>query len=134
MYIIPGDPCPWARAAPARHGGMYDTQKKIKFSWGILLRNQHALIARTRSTPLYQGALAMQITWYMPMPQSWSTAKKKRMLGKPISVKPDLDNLEKLLLDTCKGILYKDDAQVARVCKQKIYSDNPRTEFMVDEI
>lgn len=36
----------------------------------------------------------------MPMPPSWSGAKKRRMEGQPHRQKPDLDNMIKAILDT----------------------------------
>ena len=40
-----------------------------------------------------------KITFFLPMPQSWSKKKREEMNGKPHQQKPDKDNLEKALLD-----------------------------------
>ena len=40
------------------------------------------------------------ITFYIPMPESWSKKKKIRMNEKPHQQTPDKDNLEKAFLDT----------------------------------
>ena len=48
------------------------------------------------------------VTFVLPMPASWSVAKKAHMDGKPHRQKPDKDNLEKGLLDA----IYADDAHV----------------------
>ena len=42
------------------------------------------------------------ITFCMPMPKSWSKAKKERMLGKLHKQTPDIDNLLKGLLDAIR--------------------------------
>lgn len=44
----------------------------------------------------------------MPMPQSWSKKKRTLMDRKPHKQKPDIDNLEKALLDA----LFDDDAHI----------------------
>ena len=48
------------------------------------------------------------VTFYMPMPQSWSKKKKDEMQLKPHQSRPDLDNLLKALLDS----IYEDDAHI----------------------
>lgn len=46
-----------------------------------------------------------KITFYLPMPKSWSKKKKDEHFGQPHLQKPDKDNLEKALLD---GLLDED--------------------------
>lgn len=58
------------------------------------------------------------ITFYMPMPESWSMKKKTSMDGTPHKTKSDLDNLLKALFDA----VYKDDAHIWRVTAKKIWS------------
>lgn len=41
----------------------------------------------------------MRLTFYLPMPPSWSLAKRARLDGTPHQQKPDLDNLTKAFLD-----------------------------------
>lgn len=49
-----------------------------------------------------------KVTFWMPMPLSWSAKKRSEWAGKPHMNKPDKDNLEKALLDS----IYKDDSVV----------------------
>lgn len=46
-----------------------------------------------------------KVTFYLPMPVSWSKKKKKAMDGQPHTQTPDKDNLEKAFLD---GLLKED--------------------------
>ena len=39
------------------------------------------------------------VTFYLPMPKSWTKAKREKMNGQPHQQRPDKDNLEKALLD-----------------------------------
>lgn len=50
---------------------------------------------------------AMRISFRIPMPTSWSKRKRDSMRGKPHRQRPDLDNLEKALLD---AVLTEDSA------------------------
>lgn len=43
------------------------------------------------------------VTFTMPMPKSWSEAKKERMNHTPHQQTPDVDNLTKALLDSVFG-------------------------------
>jgi len=61
------------------------------------------------------------ITFYIPMPKSWSREKKFIMLGKPHQAKKsnDIDNLAKSLFDS----VFDDDSQIWDVRLTKLWSD-----------
>jgi Holliday junction resolvase RusA-like endonuclease len=43
------------------------------------------------------------ITFTLPMPPSWSKAKRLEMNGRPHQQKPDIDNLLKSVMDSLRG-------------------------------
>lgn len=63
----------------------------------------------------------VQLTFYMPMPQSWSNKKRTAMLGKPHQQKPDIDNLSKAVLDA----LCLDDSYIYSLHAEKYWADEP---------
>jgi len=67
------------------------------------------------------------MTFFLPIPPSWSGKKKIQFEGQPHRSKPDKDNLEKAVLDALK----EDDSGVwdGRVTKR--WSANPRIEITV---
>lgn len=69
------------------------------------------------------------LTFYLPIPKSWSAKKKLAHEGQPHRQKPDKDNLEKGFLDA----LYEDDSGVwdGRVTKR--WSAHPRIEITLTE-
>jgi Holliday junction resolvase RusA-like endonuclease len=75
-------------------------------------------------TPSERPILA-DITFYMPIPNSWSQIKKERMNGAVHKSKPDIDNLIKGLFDSLNKIVWKDDNLVYEVHSKKVYSFNP---------
>lgn len=83
----------------------------------------------------YQGALQIDITFYMQMPKS-SAIKTKQMLNQmilPIK-RPDIDNLSYLVVNAMKGIIYEDDSQIVDLNLHKRYGENPKTIIKVIEL
>ena len=58
-----------------------------------------------------------KITFYMPMPKSWSRKKKDYMMAQPHQQRPDRDNLEKAFED-CFG----EDSRFWSVWATKLWS------------
>lgn len=84
--------------------------------------------------------LDIEIIAYYPIPKSTSKKKRKEMLEHRLrpTVKPDLDNVAKLIYDALNGVAWYDDNAIvdARVQKfdarvQKFYSDEPRVEVSI---
>ena len=71
-------------------------------------------------TPLLKGGLFASIIFYMEMPMSWPTWKYTVAMYEPEAiahtVKPDLDNLAKGILDALNEVVYKDDNQIIDMC------------------
>ena len=75
------------------------------------------------------GGIEIQVTFYLPRPKSLS----KSYAG-PHLKKPDLDKLQRALLDALKGVLYEDDSQVVFMEAWKFYAaigTEPRAEITV---
>ena len=71
----------------------------------------------------------MDLQFDLPIPPSWSAAQKeKARLGLILpDMPPDLDNLEKSVLDGCSGIVFRNDAQIVQVTKCKRFGVEPKT-------
>lgn len=121
VYVLYGNPVAWARPAPARNH-MWDTQKQLKFQYGINLKQQHD------DEPLLDGPLHLEIKFYFHIPRT-SHKKVRQLPGDYHIFTPDLSNLIKLIEDVGSGILYKDDALIASMRAAKLYDETPRIEF-----
>ena len=66
----------------------------------------------------YRPSFELMMEFEMPMPKSWPESKKKKMVGEPHQQTPDIDNLEKAILDS----LFEDDKKVHKVMATKIWS------------
>lgn len=104
----------------------WDPDSKLKegFKWQI--KSQY------RDEPL-TCPIAMDVTFYMPIPESTSGIKKRQMVNGVIYhiKRPDIDNMEKAILDILNGIVLKDDSQIVELRAKKIYSDKPGTSIRV---
>lgn len=74
-------------------------------------------------TPL-QGRIAIAYTLYPHRPQDWQTRQRKLGDAWHDSVQCiDLDNAQKVLLDSLKGIAFEDDAWVRRITAERAEPD-----------
>jgi len=75
--------------------------------------------------PLLTGAVKVDVVFFMPRPKYHFDKLgviKKQYEHTPHIVKPDRDNLVKLLYDCLSGIVYKDDCQINDGLPQKVYA------------
>lgn len=125
--IIPGKPIAKERPRFSKRG-TYSRQKdqERKVQWEIKKLLPIGL------EPLEDCALALDLTFYIPYPKSWSE-KKKKLEVFPIT-RPDCDNYVKFYLDSLNGIIYKDDNLIVEINATKIYSENPRTVIFIAKL
>ena len=73
----------------------------------------------------------LQITAFMKIPKSVSKKNRQLMIDGVIrpTVKPDWDNIGKLVADALNGIAYDDDKCIVDAQVRKFYSEYPRTEI-----
>ena len=79
----------------------------------------------------YDGAVAMLIYAYYPIPKS--AKDKAKMLSGEIrpQVRPDSDNCGKIIADSLNGIAYKDDSQIVELRVYKYYADEPCVKVLI---
>lgn len=82
------------------------------------------------------GALSVDVRFYRPIQKSISKIERqRRLLGESLpTVKPDIDNYIKAILDALNGIAFHDDKQIVVLYARKIYSYKPRTEIEITKI
>lgn len=98
--------------------------------------NFRAQAVKVKPERPFEGPVALELKFFRGVPRSWSKRKKERALSCEIlpAVKPDVDNLAKLVKDALNGVFWRDDAQVVRLTAEKKYSDVPRTEVTIKEV
>jgi len=90
--------------------------------------SETALSVRERGVEPWRGyPVRIDLAFYFARPKS---AKKR--IG--MTVKPDLDKLQRAVFDAITGILIHDDAQITSVTARKHYGDPERVEITVEEL
>ena len=131
-FTITGKPIQQQRHRVARNGRMYDPNHKDK--------NQIWLqIANHKPRKPFVGDVMIKVIFTIPYPKKfYRTGKYKHLLKDNIpeyvSVRPDLDNYLKLLLDVMNKGFYVDDSQVVKLQAEKVYGRKGETEVVIEEI
>lgn len=126
-FVIPLDPEAAARARTARNGHHYNPQRQLINTLRIYIDSQF-------DGPLLgEHPLEFNATFYFARPK---THAKMKSPPRYKTSRPDLDNLEKLILDLCNETVYQDDAVICKNSTTKEYcNDNkPRTVFTFTEL
>ena len=92
-------------------------------------RNDFAEILNELDVELTEGLLYAKLDFFMQIPKSWSNKKKLAKEGKYADNNVDVDNLVKACLDSCEGVFYENDKQVAMIRARKFYSVDARIEM-----
>lgn len=131
--IIEGNPVAKGRPRFTKRGFAYtpaktkSAEEAIAWAWKEITKN---------NIYLENKPIRLHIDFYREIPKSTSKKRKIMMENKEIlpTVKPDIDNYLKLVLDGLNGIAYKDDNLICDLRTRKFYSENPRIEIEMSEI
>ena len=119
--IVPGIPVSKLRARITRRGFAYTPRKTAVFE------NRVALCAcRRRPNTPFDCALSVDITFYFPKPKS----RKKYPYP---SVKPDIENCTKSVIDALEGMIYTNDSRIVDLNIRKRYGD-PKTIIKIEKM
>lgn len=130
---IPGDPVSKQSFRYTRSGIKYKDKK-------VVVQEAYIKLIATSVKPetLLMGPLRVSIIVYISMPRYILNSKKKRAFAIAQKLlptkKPDCDNITKLILDALEKVIYNNDSQICVYNFQKFYSDNPRTEIIIEEL
>lgn len=122
--VVNGSPAPQGSKVRGRHGGMWESSKKVA-PWREAVRSETQAVA---SVP-FDGPVQATIDFYLPRPKGhYGTGKNSSVLKAsspafPNKV-PDIDKLCRSTLDGLKeGGAYLDDCQVVVLRARKLYAD-----------
>jgi Holliday junction resolvase RusA-like endonuclease len=123
---VPGQPQGKGRARFAKIGGFmraYTPEKTVAYEGLIALAGEKVMGGRER----LDGPVDLKVAAVFQMPKGWSQKKRLAALLNPHwhTGKPDGDNILKAVGDGLNGIVWRDDAQIARCSISKAYGEVP---------
>ena len=123
---IPGKPRAKGRPRAGQHG--FYTPKETEAEEAYV--RQLGSKAMQGRAPMV-GPVRITLDAVFDMPMSWP-ARVREMRTLPHISKPDLDNIEKLILDALNEVVFADDAQVCEVRKTKRYGEGERVDVIIE--
>lgn len=111
------------------NGHSYDPLSTYKKIFKLKL---DPLIEQYIKNPLL-GYCYIEIDKYIKLPKDSNKLQKEKAKEKLYlpTIKPDNDNIEKILFDILNDKIYKDDSQIVENRTRKYYDEIPRTEIRV---
>jgi Holliday junction resolvase RusA-like endonuclease len=127
MIVVHGKPRGKMRPRFTRNGHSYKDPKDVEYEKQI----QEAFISSGEVKR--DGYVSINIDAFYQIPKGTSKRVKALMIEGKIRpvVKPDLDNIAKIVLDALNGYAYKDDNQVVDCYVSKWYSEDARIQIKI---
>ena len=118
-FTVPGKPVAWQRVEPGRGGRPHDTARNREEKARI------GMLARLAGARPVSGGVELWVTFVFRRPRCHFLRDGTLRPDAPMVhfVKPDADNLLKLVKDALTGVAYCDDCQVARVHMAKEWTE-----------
>lgn len=95
-------------------------------AWREAVRAEAFVALHTKRARPIDGAVSVSLVFYFPRPQRGARGLVYK------ATKPDTDKLARSCLDSCAGLLYRDDAQVAELHATKLFTDDGRPRCVVE--
>lgn len=137
-FEVPGNPVGKGRPRVCVRGGKthaYTPQKTVDYA--ELIRQYFTL--KTRGVELENSMRkpkCITILACYNIPGTFSRLRRNAALSgtlRPV-VKPDIDNIAKVVLDSLNNLAYKDDAQVVRLILEKQYAIEPCVVVTIEDL
>lgn len=131
-FKVSGDPQGKGRARHTVRGGIVRTYTPTKTEKYENVIKQFAKIEMIGKA-VFSGPVVLQLTARFPIPKSWTKTKKAQAAAGEIypTVKPDFDNIGKVIADAMNKIVYLDDSQIVCSIINKVYSKEPGIDVLV---
>lgn len=125
FFVIMGIPKAQGRPRFARMGKFVKTYDPKESR--VYKDNVAAQVVAQKPKYIENDAIRIAVTFFLPRPKSL-----KKSITEHVK-KPDIDNLVKALLDSLKGIVWRDDSQIVYMSANKVYTTNhPKIDLMVE--
>lgn len=103
----------------------------------VMYENYIKLLYKSSVKKYFEGPIKMTITAYYSIAKGDSKKRREQKLKgeiRPYNIKPDIDNVVKVICDALNEVAYHDDTQIVSLKAGKYFSDKPRVEVQIEEI
>lgn len=121
---LPGEPISQGRPRVFRKGGAFDPCFNAK------LQNREYLKAKYPDVKPFYIPISVTFVFVYSFPASLSRKKRVTHFKK---TRPDLDNLDKYVMDMANGLLWEDDSLIVCKSSYKIYGESAATMIQIDD-
>ena len=120
VFSVPGKPKGKARARTKKNGQTYTPKETVEYEDKV---KAYYLESQPRQKFFNKEPLAVGIYARFEIPKRTTKAEKLAMLrgDKDPTVKPDADNIAKIICDALNGLAYGDDSQIVHLTVSKTY-------------
>ena len=132
-FTVKGDPVGWQRTGNNKKTGALYTQEKTRQHEQLVAWSYRQQCGRFRFPN--KTYIDLRVFAYLKIPKSATKRDREKMISGEIrpTVKPDFDNIGKLVADALNGIAYDDDKCIVDAVVRKFYSTDPRTVVILQE-
>jgi Holliday junction resolvase RusA-like endonuclease len=128
-----GPPIPKARARVTKFGHAYTPKRTMDAEKS--LGDAICKAMKEHNVKKFSGPLMVDIVFVFAIPPSWKQGKKDLMFEQPHIQRPDIDNLEKMVLDSCNYAgIWDDDCQVASLTAIKKWGKENCTKIRIQNL
>ena len=125
-------PVAWQRPRVSKQGGFYTAGKVSEYKRAIQL----AWNDKYGDAPVMDGPIRMTVMFVLPRPKAmmWKTKPTPSIFH---TKRPDLDNLEKGVMDALQGLAFRDDSQICSKVATKYIAgkdDQPMIQIWMQEV
>ena len=127
-FLVEGEPKGQPRPRMTTVGGharSYDPSDAVLYKNFVKIKCLEALKEEGIDyiNPVSDHGFRVQIFAYKEPPKSFSKKKTADAIAQRIDplTKPDVDNIAKIILDACSGVLWKDDKEITDLRVKKFY-------------
>lgn len=122
-YCINLPPQPWFSTTNTIQK-LYDSKQHEKIAYGLYLQQQH------NNEPMFNKPITLDVTFFMQSPKG----RDKKPDGALHVCKPNINDLVEFLLHEARNVIIVSDGIISSITAKKLYSIEPRTEFIITEI
>ena len=134
IFEITGEPMGKQRPKFVRNGGFvrtYTPKETVNYEQWVKMCYTSA-----GGQHLGSGPIGIEVSVFYKIPKSFSKKKRQMAIDRELAptVKPDCDNVLKIICDSLNGIAYDDDKQIVHAVVNKYYAEQPRVLVAIDKL